>query len=228
LQELVQGLLKALDLLLSLDREVLEIASRSLGIAMASTFLASLLCIPAGSLIHFRSFPGKKLLISVLQTLYSLPTVGVGLFVFILFSKAGPFGGLGILFTPVAMVLGQVILISPILTGLTVSALSGVDRTIRETAASLGASDFQTVLLILREARFAVMAAVIMGFGRAISELGSAMMVGGNIKGFTRVLTTAIALETQKGELELAIALGIILIAIALLVNIALSRLQQR
>lgn len=126
------------------------------------------------------------------------------------------------------MVLGQIILISPILTGLTVSALSGVDRMIRETAISLGASEFQAAVLILKEAKFAVMAAVIMGFGRAISELGCAMMVGGNIKGFTRVLTTAIALETQKGELELAIALGIILIAIALMVNIALNRVQQR
>jgi tungstate transport system permease protein len=126
------------------------------------------------------------------------------------------------------MVLGQMILITPILLGLTISALSGVDKTIVDTARSLGASGFQTAVVVLREARFAVMAAIIMGFGRAISEVGIALMVGGNIRGFTRVITTAISLETSKGDLELSIALGIILILIALMVNFALNRIQQR
>ncbi|MCK5434319.1 MAG: ABC transporter permease, partial [Dehalococcoidales bacterium] len=124
--------------------------------------------------------------------------------------------------------LGQMILITPILLGLTISALSGVDKTIVDTARSLGASDFQATVIVLKEARYAVVAAVIMGFGRAISEVGIALMVGGNIRGFTRVITTAISLETSKGELELSIALGIILILIALMVNVVLNRIQQR
>jgi tungstate transport system permease protein len=180
------------------------------------------------SLIHFSRFPGKRALINLIQTFFSIPTVAVGLFVFILFSRAGPLGGLNLLFTPTVMVIGQMILITPILLGLTISALSGIDQAIPDTARSLGASRFQTAIVVLREARFAVMAAVIMGFGRAISEVGLALMVGGNIRGFTRVITTAISLETSKGELELSIALGIILIAIALLVNLALNRIQQR
>jgi len=126
------------------------------------------------------------------------------------------------------MIIGQMILITPVLLGLTISALSGVDRVMSDTARSLGASDFQTTVVVLREARFAVMAAVILAFGRAISEVGLAIMVGGNISGFTRVITTAISLETSKGDIELSIALGIILIVIALIINIVLNRIQQR
>jgi tungstate transport system permease protein len=130
--------------------------------------------------------------------------------------------------TTKAMVIGQMILITPILLGLTISALSGVSKEIVDTATSLGASGFQSIWLLLREARYAVLAAVVMGFGRAISEVGCAILVGGNIKGVTRVMTTAISLETSKGDLELAIALGIILLFLALLINIVLNRLQQR
>jgi tungstate transport system permease protein len=228
LTEIWHGLLKAIELIISLDPEVMEIAGRSLRISLTSAFLASLLCIPLASLIHFHQFRGKRILISLIQTFFSLPTVAVGLFVFVLFSRAGPLGGLGLMFTPVVMVLGQMLLITPILLGLTIAALSGVDQMVLDTARSLGASGFQMALAVLREARFAVMAAVIMGFGRAISELGIAIMVGGNIRGFTRVITTAISLETSKGDLELSIALGIILIAIALVINIILNRIQQR
>jgi tungstate transport system permease protein len=157
-----------------------------------------------------------------------MPTVVVGLLVFLLFSRSGSLGGLGLLFTPTVMVIGQVILVAPLMLGLTISALSGVDRVIPDTARSLGASNWQAVGVIIREARFAVMAAVILGFGRAISEVGLALMVGGNIRGFTRVLTTAISLETGKGDIELSIALGIILIIIALIINMALNQIQQR
>ena len=226
--EIWHGLLKAIELIISLDPEVMEIAGRSLRISMTSTILASLYCIPLGSLINFYNFPGKRILVNLIQTFYSIPTVAIGLFVFLLFSRAGPLGGLNLLFTPVVMVLGQMILITPILLGLIISALSGVDKAILDTARSLGASGFQTAVVVLREARFAVMAAIIMGFGRAISEVGIALMVGGNIKGFTRVITTAISLETSKGDLELSIALGIILILIALVINAALNRIQQR
>ena len=226
--EIWHGLIKALELIVSLDPEVMEIAGRSLQISVTSALLASLICVPLGSLIQFHHFRGKRILINLIQTFFSIPTVAIGLFVFVLFSRAGPLGGLNLLFTPTVMVLGQMILITPILLGLTISAVSGVDKTILDTAQSLGASGFQTAIVVLREARFAVMAAIIMGFGRAISEVGIALMVGGNIRGFTRVITTAISLETSKGDLELSIALGIILISIALVINIILNRIQQR
>ena len=226
--EIWHAFIKAIELIVSLDPEVMEIAGRSLGISATSVILASLICLPLGSLIHFYHFPGKRILINVIQTLFSIPTVCIGLLVFVLFSRAGPIGGLGLMFTPTTMVIGQMILITPILLGLTISALSGVGKAIRDTALSLGASNFQAIVVILKEARFAVVAAIIMGFGRAVSELGIALMVGGNIRGFTRVLTAAIALEAQKGELELAIALGIILLSLAFIVNLVLNRIQQR
>lgn len=226
--EIWQGLTRALELIFTLDPAVMEIAGRSLRISVTSTILASLICLPLGGLIHFRNFPGKRFLVSIIQTFFSVPTVAIGLFVFVLFSRAGPLGGLDLMFTPAIMVIGQVMLITPVMLGLTISALSGVDRAILDTAVSLGASDFQASVVALREARYAVLAAVIMGFGRAISEIGIALMVGGNIKGFTRVITTAISLETSRGDLELSIALGIILISIALVINIILNRVQQR
>lgn len=226
--ELWHALTKALQLLISFDPEVIEIAGRSLRISGASCLLASLICIPLASLIHFHHFPGKRALINIIQTLFSVPTVLVGLFVFVLFSRAGPLGFFGILLTPTAMVIGQMILITPLLLGFTISALSGVSKEIIDTATSLGAGGFQTIWLVLREARYAVLAAVIMGFGRAISEVGCALLVGGNMKGVTRVITTTISMETAKGDFELAIALGIILLLLALIINIVLNRLQQR
>jgi tungstate transport system permease protein len=228
LTEIWQGLIKAIELIVTLDPEVMEIAGRSLRISVTATLLAAVICLPLGSLIHFNRFLGKRTLINLIQTFYSIPTVVVGLFVFLLLSRAGPLGGLNLLFTPTAMIIGQMILIAPVLLGLTISAFSGVDKAIPDTARSLGASDFQTGVVVLKEARFAVMAAVLLAFGRAISEVGLALMVGGNIRGFTRVFTTAISLETSKGDIELAIALGIILILIALIINIVLNRIQQR
>ena len=226
--EIWNGLIKAIELIVSLDPEVLGIAGRSLIISATSASLASLICLPLASLIHFHHFPGKRILINIIQTSFSLPTVVVGLFVFVLFSRTGLLGGTNLLFTPTVMVIGQMILITPILLGLTISALSGVDKAILDTALSLGASGFQTAIVVLREARYAVMAAIIMGFGRAISEVGIAIIIGGNIRGFTRVITTAISLEVSKGELELSIALGIILVFIALIINVTLNRIQQR
>ena len=226
--EIWQGLVKAIELIVSFDTEVMEIAGRSLMISVTSALVASLICLPLGNIIHIYSFPGKRVLVNLIQIFFGIPTVVIGLFVFVLLSRTGPLGGLNLLFTPAAMVLGQMILIIPILLGLIISALSGVDKAIVDTTRSLGASGLQTALVVLREARFAVMAAIIMGFGRAISEVGIALMVGGNIRGFTRVITTAISLETSKGDLELSIALGIILIFIALVINIILNRLQQR
>jgi len=228
LEDLWQGLVTALRLIVTLDPEVVQISLRSLAISAASTAIAAVICVPLGTLVHLGRFPGKRFLVSLTQTLYSVPTVVVGLFVFVLISRSGPLGGLGLLFTPTAMVLEQVLLIAPIIFGLTLSALSGVKSGIVDTAVALGASRGQTARLLLREARFAVLAALVMGFGRAISEVGLAIMVGGNIRGFTRVITTAISLETSKGELELAIALGIILLVVALVINLILNRIQQR
>ena len=226
--ELWQGLVKAVQLIIALDPEVMQIAGRSLAITATSCSISSLLCLPLGNLIHFNHFTGKRFLINLIQTLYSVPTVAIGLFVFVFISRAGPFGELGLLFTPAAIIIGQVLLITPVILGLIISGLNGVDKAIFETAISLGASRFQTAVLTIKEARFAMLTAVIMGFGRAISEVGLSLMVGGNIKGFTRTITTAISLETSKGDIELSIALGIILISLALIINIVLNRLQQR
>jgi len=228
LTDIWQALGRAVELIITLDSEIIGIAGRSLVISLTSTVLATLICVPLANLIHYNKFFGKRGLVSVIQTFYSIPTVIVGLFVFVLFSNTGPFGGLGLLFTPVVMVLGQMLLITPVLLGLTISALSGVQPAIPDTARTLGANSWQTAVLVLREARFAVVAAVIMAFGRAVSEVGIALMVGGNIKGFTRTFTTAISLETSKGDIELSLALGIILVVIALIINLALNRIQQR
>ncbi len=229
MDEFVQGFIKAFELIVTLDPEVMEITLRTLAIALSSCIIATVLCLPLGSFIHFKRFPGKRILINIIQTFYSIPTVVVGLLIFIFFSRiGGPFGVFNLMFTPTIMVIGQVILISPIVLGLVIAALSGVDKGVFETASSLGASRVQAIFQVIREARYAILSAVTMGFGRAISEVGLALMVGGNVRGYTRVITTAIALETSKGDVELAIALGTILIFLALLVNIVLNRLQQK
>lgn len=226
--ELWQGLVKAIELIVTLDPEVMQIAGRSLFLASSSCIISTLIFMPIGSIIYFNSFPGKRFLTNLIQTFYSFPTVAVGLFVFVFISRQGPLGELGLMFTPTAIIIGQVILVAPIVTGLTMSALSGVDKSVPETAFALGASRTQMTILVIKEARFAILSAVIMAFGRAISEVGLSLMVGGNIRGFTRTITTAISLETSKGELELSLALGIILIFLALVANIILNRLQQR
>lgn len=224
----IDSFLTALKLIFTGDREVFTTTGRTLLISSASTLIAALTFVPLGSLIYFHNFPGKGLLISVIQTLYSMPTVFVGLLVFITFSREGPLGGLGVLFSPTAIVIGYVVLIAPIMAGVTISALRGIAPEILETAMSLGASRTQAIYAVVREARFGVSTAVLLGFGRAISEIGVAIMVGGNIRGYTRTLTTAMALETSMGDFELAMALGIILVSLALAVNILVSRLQHR
>ncbi len=226
--ELWTSFTRAIQLIVSLDPEVVEITGRSLQISLTSTALATTYCLPLASVIHFNRFPGKRVLVNLIQTFYGVPTVVIGLVIFTLFSRAGPLGGLDLLWTPTAIVVGQMVLLTPILLGLTLTALSGIDQVLVDTARSLGAGAFQTAVVVLRDARFAVTAAIIMAFGRAVSELGIALIVGGNIRGGTRVLTTAISLEHSRGDIEFAIALGIILVFIALLVNILLNRLQQR
>jgi tungstate transport system permease protein len=228
LEEILNGVLRAIELIATLNPEVLEITARSLLISLSAVFLAAAIGIPLGALIELREFRGKKALVNLIQTLYGLPTVTVGLLVFLILSRSGPLGNLELLYTPTGMVIGQMILVSPILIGLTISALKGVSPQIRDTAVSLGADESQLIRAIIKEARFAVIAAVLIGFGRALSEVGVAMMIGGNIRDYTRVLTTSIALQTSMGNLEMSMALGIILIGISMILNLSLSRLQGR
>jgi tungstate transport system permease protein len=224
--EVINGFLQAIQLILTLNPEVMEITARTLYISLSATLFATLIALPIGGLIHFKTFKGKRAIINLIQTLYSVPTVIVGLVLFILLSREGIFGGFHLLFTPTGMIIGQTILILPIIIGLTIVALNGVGREINDLAISLGASEFQTIYTIMREAKYALVGALILGFGRAISEVGVAIMIGGNIRGATRVITTTISLETSKGNLELSMALGIILLSIALIINLILNQIQ--
>ncbi|RXE57335.1 ABC transporter permease [Methanoculleus taiwanensis] len=225
---IVQGFIQAIELIVSGNPEVVEITVRSLYISLSATFFAAIVALPLGALIYFKEFRGKQALVNILQTLFAMPTVIIGLFVFLMLSRSGPFGFLNLLFTPGGMIVAQTILIIPLIMGLTVSALSSIDREMRYTIISLGASSLQSVLTVLKEARFAIISVVLLGFGRAIAEVGTVMIVGGNIRGFTRVLTTAIALNTSMGNFPFSIALGIILLVVALGVNIVLSVVQRR
>ncbi len=223
MDDITQGIQQAIHLIVTLDPDVMQIALLSLFISLSATCIAALIAIPLAGFIHFHEFYGKRALIILIQTLYSVPTVVVGLVIYLLISRSGPLGFFGLLFTPEGMILGQTVLIIPIILGLVISALSGIDRSISDTLVALGATGFQKILEIVKEARFAILSAVVLGFGRAIAEVGVAMMIGGNIRGFTRVLTTAITLETGMGEFGLSIALGIILLALALIVVVILN-----
>jgi len=223
MSEIITGIGQAINLIVTFDPEVMHIAALSIYISLSATIIAALIAIPMGSLIHFHDFRGKRALIILIQTLYSVPTVVVGLVIYLLISRSGPLGFFGLLFTPSGMILGQTVLIIPIMMGLVISALSGIDRSISDTLVSLGATRLQEIVEIVKEARFAIMSAVVLGFGRAIAEVGVAMMIGGNIRDQTRVLTTAITLETGMGNFALSIALGIILLIVALIVVVALN-----
>lgn len=218
----------ALDLIASLDPEVLNAVSTSLSVALWSILFATLVGVPAGVAVGITEFTGKRAVITLLNTLMALPTVVVGLAVYGIISRQGPLGELGLLFTPKAMVIGQSILAIPIVANYTLGTVKGADPRIVPTALTLGAGPFQSVRLLVGELRFGIMAAVIAGFGRVVAEVGVAMMLGGNIRGYTRTMTTAIAMETGKGEFALGLALGLILMGVALLVNLFLNILQQR
>ena len=228
MEYILYGILKAAELIATLDTEVFSIALFSLQISATATVCASLAGIPLGFLIETQDFWGRRGTITLFNTLMALPTVVVGLLVYSFTSRQGPLGPLQLLFTPKAMVLGQFILATPIIVALTISATHAVDPRVKLTAMTLGAGRAYTALTILAEARFALMAAVIAGFGRVIAEVGCAIMVGGNIRGYTRTMTTAIALETAKGEFGFSLALGFILLAVAFLVNIFFHYLQSR
>ncbi len=197
-------------------------------VSLAATGLATVVSVPLGFLLSVSEFRGKRTVVGVINTLMALPTVVVGLLVYILLSRSGAFGFLGILYTPTAIVVGQFILALPIITALTYAAASSVDARVRKTAESLGAGPSQAAWMVLKEARLGIVAAVIAGFGRVIAEVGSAVMVGGNIRGYTRTMTTTIALETSKGNFVLGITLGLILLVVALSINLAVDTFLGR
>jgi len=210
---------QAFHLLATGDREVWFITGTSLRFGLFSTLIACVPGIPLGVLIALKRFRLRRPLLAVLNTLMALPTVVVGLLVYSLISRSGPLGALGILFTPPAVVIGQAILALPIVLSMTASSLSRLDPLFPEVLTTLGAGRRQILWMSVREARGAVLAACLAAFGRVLGEVGAAMMLGGNIRWYTRTITTAIALETSKGDFALGLALGIILMAVALLVN---------
>lgn len=224
----VESLQTALNLISSLDREVFATVWTSLAVSGCSIVFSALIGIPLGVSIGLHEFYFKRLLITLLNTLMAMPTVVIGLVLYGILSRQGPMGSLGLLFTPTAMIIGQILLAVPIIANYTVSVVQGADPRILPTALTLGAGPLQATLQFMRQVRFGIMAAVIAGFGRIIAEVGVAMMLGGNIRGYTRTMTTAIALETSKGEFAFGLALGLILMTVALLINLFLNALQQR
>ncbi|MBW1815324.1 MAG: ABC transporter permease [Deltaproteobacteria bacterium] len=225
---LLDSFYSAILLIASWNKEVVDIVSVSLRVSGSSTLLASIMGVPLGFIIAFNRFFGKRMLITSLNTLLALPTVVIGLFVYAFISRRGIFGPFDLLYTQSAMIIGQTILILPVVTTFTIAAISRIDERYRKTAMTLGANSIQTAGIIFREARFGIVAAIIAAFGRVISEIGISMMLGGNARGFTRTMTTAMALEYDKGEFTLAIALGIILLGLSFGINLLFHFFQGR
>jgi tungstate transport system permease protein len=223
-----EGLRKALELLLTLDPEVLGITLLSLKVSGIATLLSVGLGLGLAVAVALNEFPGKRLVIALMNTGMGLPPVVVGLFVTVLLWRNGPFGFLGILYTPAAIILAQAVIATPIIAGLGLAALQHLPPGLRLQVLALGATRSQMVWLLLREARLPLLAAVMAGFGGVISEVGASIMVGGNLKGSTRVLTTATVMETSRGNFEVAFALSFILLILAFSVNAILTHLQQR
>lgn len=223
-----EGLRKALELLLTRDPEVLRVTLLSLKISGAATLISLVIGLGIAVPVALNEFPGKRLVIALLNTGMGLPPVVVGLFVTVLLWRSGPLGFLEILYTPTAMVFAQAVIASPIIAGISLAALQHLPPGLRLQILALGASRPQMVWLLLKEARLPLLAAVMAGFGGVISEVGASIMVGGNIRGQTRVLTTATVMETGRGNFEVAIALGIILLVLAFTVNAVLTHVQQR
>ncbi len=228
MNDLLQGLLQAIGLILSLDPALYEIILFSLYVSGAALAISALIGIPLGALMALKRFSGRKLVMALLYTGMGFPPVVVGLFVYLTLSRSGPAGDLGWLFTPKAIIAAQTIISFPLVAGFTMAAVMGVDANLRRQLLSLGATEWQATLAILTEAKVGVIVAAIAGFGASISEVGAVMLVGGNIEGKTRTLTTAIVLETRKGNFDLAIALGIILLSITFAVNVLMMRLQGK
>jgi tungstate transport system permease protein len=228
MDSILSGFIQAFDLILHLNPELFGIILLSLKVSGLALVLATILGLPLGALLGLKRFLGRDLAISAMNTLMGLPPVVVGLFVYLLLSRKGPLGFLGLLYSPSAMIIAQTILAIPIVTALCHSAIVNVDPIIRQAARTLGATSSQETLAVIHEARYGILSAIIAGFGRVMAEVGSILIVGGNIAGYTRVMTTTIALETDKGNFELALALGIILLTLSFLVNAVLHAVQKK
>jgi tungstate transport system permease protein len=225
---IIEGFLQAFSLIIHFDPELFTIILLSLKVSGVALLIASCLGIPAGSILGLKKFRGRGFMITLSNTFMGLPPVVVGLFVYLLLSRRGPFGFMALLYTPSAMITAQAILIYPIVTSLCHSAVISVDPIIRQASQTLGATPFQSALTVIKEARYGIFSGIIAGLGRAMGEVGAILIVGGNIAGHTRVMTTTIALETDKGNFELALALGIILLIISLLINSGLHVIQRK
>jgi len=226
--DLLQGIIQAIGLIFGLDPKVYQIIGLSLYVSLIALTLSTIIGVPFGAWLGLKKrFIGRQLLIALLYTGMSFPPVVIGLFVYLLLSRSGPLGMLGWLFTPNAMIVAQTIMSFPLVAGLTMTAVMGVNPELRHQLYSLGATEWQATLVILYEARTGVIVSIIAGFGSIISEVGAVMLVGGNIEGKTRTLTTAIVLETGKGNFDLAIALGLVLLSLSFISNLFMLYLQE-
>jgi len=225
---ILDGIKKAFWLLITFDPEVMEITFLSLQISGTATLISLLIGVSTGTLIALSMFPGKKIVASLINTGMGLPPVVVGLFVTIFLWRNGPLGFLGILYTPTAMILAQAVIATPIVMGITLAAIQHLPPKLKLQILALGATRLQMVWILIKEAKLPLLAGVMAGFGGVISEVGASIMVGGNIKGYSRVLTTATVMETSRGNFETAIALGIILLVLAFSINFIITQIQQR
>jgi len=225
---LFEGLKEAVNILLSFDEGFLTIVWVSLKVSFLAILSATMIGVPLGVFLSFKCFPGQKIVINMLHTLMSAPTVVIGLTVYAMLSRQGPLGQWELLYTQPAMILGQMLLALPIIASLTITAVRNLDKRVQMTVASLGATPFQELKMLFHEASYGILAAIIAGYARVFSEIGISMMLGGNIKGYTRNITTAIALETGKGEFSVSLALGIILLIAAFLINFLFSSIQKQ
>jgi tungstate transport system permease protein len=227
MQSIIDGFAAAFRLIISLNPDLLRIILLSLQVSGTALLGATLLGLPLGAFLALRRMPLKGLVISLLNTGMGLPPVAAGLFLYLFLSRSGPLGFLGLLYTPTAMIIAQGLLALPIVASLAQAAIANVNPVIRQAAVTLGATPFQESLAVIKEARYGITAGIIAGLGRVMAEVGAIIIVGGNIAGYTRVMTTTIALETDKGNFELAIALGIILLAISFAITVALRFVQR-
>ena len=228
MRDLASGLAEALAMLLRGDAELYGVLARTLLISGTATALAMLVGVPAGFALARGRFRGRTLLLGAVNTGMGMPPVVVGVIVWLLLARSGPFGGLGMIYTPAAMVLAQVAIATPLVIGFTTASIQALPAQLPDLLASFGASRMRTLWLISREARLGLLAAIMAGFGAVVSEVGASMAVGGNLRGSTRVLTTAIVTVTGRGDIAAAVAFGLILLALAFAVNLTLTWLQQR
>ncbi|GAB6182660.1 ABC transporter permease [Thermodesulfovibrio hydrogeniphilus] len=225
---IIESFRQAFNLIINLDRELFSIIILSLKVSGLALIIATLIGLPIGALIGLKKFPGRGIVITLLNTFMGLPPVVVGLFLYLMLSRSGPLGFLSLLYTPTAMIIAQTILASPIVASLTHSAIVKVNISVKLASITLGATALQCSLTIIKEARYGIMAGVIAALGRVMAEVGAILIVGGNIAGYTRVMTTTIAMETDKGNFELAMALGIILLSISFIINLMLFLIQKK